>query len=251
MPERSARILLTGAILGVLPAAWLGPRSFAGYVALVVAGLVLMALPEDRRWARAPGALTAALYLFLAGGYGEAGILWATGIGFVLLAGLSVFRGLRPDSLNSLARSVLAVSYLGSFGSYFVLIRGLEDGTRMIWSLALMIIAFQLTTVLVRERLPARSGLRASQLRAKVAGAVVCVGVAMAARWLLELDLGLFSTAVLGLVVAMAATLGQAAARLASEDLYRDSRIAGMFEWLNGLLFAAPALFYTLRLSLY
>lgn len=236
---------------GVVLAAWLDHLSFAGYVAITLAVVVIISTAGNGWDIRLVGAVAAMGYCFAALVAGEAGILRATAATTIALCCLFVIRGLRPNAIAALSESVLKVVYLGSFSSFLILIRGLEDGSRLVSTLVVMVIASQVAIALVNGRF-SESGpnLVTMDARGIAAGTTLSVGTAMAARIVLDLPIEPLSTAVLGLGVGIAQTAGALAAHLAAEDLSPGAAPARPLGRLNALLFAAPTFYYILKLYL-
>lgn len=268
------RAALAGLGVGAAVSSLLGVRFFAGFAAVALAAGVMMALGA----LGAPGmflsSIAAALVMLFplaAAEQGDAGILWAAGITFIVLSAGYVARGLHPHSLLMLSESLMAVVHLGLAGSYLVLV--VELGNRLLIALVLMLAVYEAAYGLLTLRQtagavpPPPAGPKAQKRPAGTAvsgrispgaafgGVVACQAAALLARFFLPSPLEVLSLLILGTVVGAAATLGHAGAALVVDDLgwergHRGGLDPGLFGSLNALLLAAGAFYYGFSLYL-
>ena len=251
--------LLLAAGVGTAAAAWLDAWSFAGFVSAALGAAVYASLARSPRVMRLPATACAVSFPLLVVQAGETGLLWAATISFVVLAGASIMRGLRPGLVASLALALLDVVYISSLGSHLVLIKDFRSGSQMVTAFFLMAGAYEAASALVVARRPERRATPKAarhkawfDWRAGLAGALACEVVALGARMLIGLPLEMTAILILGLVVAAAAALGSAIGGLVAEDL--GARLSGRevaaLRHLNAALVAAPAFYYGFRLYL-
>jgi hypothetical protein len=263
------RAALAGLGAGAAVSSLMGPGIFAGFTAVALAAGVVMALGS----LGAPGpflslvtAGLAILFPLAAAVEGEPGILWASGVSFVVLSAAYVLRGLRRHCLQMLSESLMVVLHLGLLGSYLVLVATL--GNRLLVALVLLVAAFEAAYGILaarqdgKKRPPARRGGSAPQKGAAAlfpplavaGGLVACQVAALLTRFVLPSPLGAVSLLVLGASVAAAAALGHAGAAVVAEDLHRGPGRRGLdpavFGSVNALLLAAGAFYYGFRLYL-
>ena len=265
-PTRAA---LAGLGVGAAVSSLLGTGIFAGFTAVALAAGVMVALGSLATPGLFLSSVTAGLAILFplaAAVEGEAGILWASGVSFVVLSAGYVFRGLRRHSLQTLSESLMVVLHLGLLGSYLVLVATL--GNRLLVALVLMVAAFEAAYGILAAR---RDLSRDPQARragpppqkpaaalfpplAVAGGVVACQVAALLTRFVLPSPLGVVSLLMLGAAVAAAAALGHAGAALVAEDLDWEPGRKGLdpavFGSVNALLLAAGAFYYGFRLYL-
>lgn len=256
----TARVALAGLAAGAAGSSLMGPRILAGYAAVGLAvgvGLALSSFAGMGRVLPVLGGSLAVTYPLAVVEQGEDGILWAAALTLMVMAGAFVVRRPARGVVGALALSVAVVLHLGLLGSYLVLVAAM--GTRLLAALVMMAVAFEVAYGFagsrfgrVSERAPGAVYLVPVASLSGVAG---CTVAGLVARLILPNPPGVVSTIVLGLAVGTAATLGHAAAAITSEDLDRRSHDfgnfdAGVFIFLNALLFATGAFYYGFRLYL-
>lgn len=255
-----ARVALAGLAAGAAGSSLMGPRILAGYAAVGLAvgvGLALRSLAGMGRVLPVLGGFLVMIYPLAAVEQGEGGILWAAALTLMVMAGAFVFRRPVRGVTGVLALSVAVIVHLGLLGSYLVLVAA--TGTRLLAALVMMAVAFEAAYGFAGARWGRvtghSSGAHYFNPPASLSGVAGCTAAGLVARLILPNPPGLVSTIVLGLAIGTAATLGHAAAAVTSEDLDRGAHDAGNFDagvftFLNALLFAAGAFYYGFRLYL-
>lgn len=186
---------------------------------------------------------------------GETGVLpIAAGI-LIVAAGSFVLMQSRPGLLPSLAGSVLSTLYIGLPAAYMVLIRLTERGPYLVVAFLLMVGAYQLAARIGSASRRSR-GVGGRGWSGPVLGIVACLIAASGATRLSATPLGLSSVVGLGLIVGVAAAVGDLSGGRLRLERPSDDRESlrpvrsGFLRLLDAALLAAPAFFYGYRLYL-
>jgi phosphatidate cytidylyltransferase len=236
---------------------YVGGAAFAVAIALVglLAGYEYLALL--RRMRLHPCLPLALLYLLAAladGQWPELGILrWSTWLAVAALLSDQVFRRNRAGSLASWATAFAGAAYIGLGLSYFIRLRSLEQG--MMW-VALVLVgtwvsdsgAYFVGVARGKRRLAPEISPKKSW--EGVWGGLVSGVVAVWAMGWLLLGLAHWKGLALGVVLVVAATLGDLAESVIKRQVgVKDSGAlipghGGMLDRVDSLLFVAPAIYY-------
>lgn len=249
---------------GVAVSQW-DERALAGYLAMSLAaaafGAITTLTGAGRAFA-ALGALASMAYPPVVLKLGEDGILLASAGALVMLSAVMLLRRPGKGYLHDLSIAMTAVIYLGSSGSYVVLLREGKFGKAMLLVLVLMVAAYHLASALAGRRpgtvgrgVSAGGKRRGTNWSQVVAGWVACELAAVSITVVASFTLGIRPQLIIGLVVAAAATVGRAAALMVARDLAPagpagPSGLAEILIAVNSALLAAPAFYYGLRLYL-
>lgn len=252
----------TGVILGAIAllASWLSAGVFAvvasglvGWAAVDLSGLISRGGIEVRRLhaGLAAAALPPAAFF-----WGQGGMSVAAGVVTALLLATFILSGPRKGTLVSMAASLFAVFYVGLLGSYPVLVRAMERGTSLLFAMLVMVSAYHFGRWLgLRFRTqPVMPSFRASPGWGSVlAGVGGCILGALVSTLFTGAELDLSGAAVIGILVGLAALLGDLASLMLRSELgvgERETSVpgyGGIVGPLATVLFAAPAFFYGLR----
>lgn len=241
----------------VLLLVYLGGWAFAGALALVglLAGYEYLALLRRLRLRPCiPLALLYLLAILADGQWPDLGILrWATWLAVAGLLAEQVFRRNRRGSLASWATAFAGAAYVGLGLSYFIRLRSLDQG--MVW-VALVLVGTWVSDSgayfvgVAWGKRPLAPEISPKKTWEGVWGGLVS-GVLMvwAMGWLL-LGLAHWQGVVLGVVLVVAATMGDLAESVIKRQAgVKDSGTlipghGGMLDRVDSLLFVAPAVYY-------
>jgi phosphatidate cytidylyltransferase len=259
--------VLPGAIGAVLAglvflASWIGsiPLLVLTIAIAVMSLLELYAicLRKEIKLSLVPGIAGVVALPLAASWWGEAGVGVALGITIAALMALILVASRRSAFLATLSTTTLFVFYLGLTSSYLVLVRESSRGHRLVVILLLMIGGYHLGRWGGTLRLKGPTivpSLSESPTWPAVAGAGITTLIAAQAGNLL-LPLGITAMLGLGLVVGVAAAIGDLAGVLLVENLGVTKReswvpgVGGLTSRLSTVLFAAPAWYFGLKLYL-
>lgn len=235
---------------------WLSASMLTAFLALVATGTTF-ALCRKVAGNRPPaGPLAAALgagtFPFWVAAQGEPGLMWAGTMALLIVAGTLL--SFRPA--NGVARTGGALIWLPfyvGFGlSYAVLIRQQEAGKQLLFCVALILAAYKGSTLVASKiAVPKSANVPGGGLLLmRLAGIAAAEVAAMAALTFLEEPFSPGPLAILGLLVAFAAMLGEAAGRMivagTAEAEVHFTPLAALDAWFIAL----PAFFYGFRLFL-
>lgn len=254
-------ILLGAAALG---ASWWDLRALLGFVALVVAGaaLDLAAVLQMGGLSAARGLLAASgvAFVVMAHWKGEPSMGMTAALVVIGVASASIMRGLRPDSLQRAAVTILGAIYLGLPGSFAILLRQGAGGYRLILAFALVIAGYHLGLWVGVSRLGGRAvapSISASPtwwgLAFGVAGSLVASLISLTFT---PPTLVASTAATLGAIVAVGALIGDLGGRLIRLDAGITERrssvpgLGGILFRLDTLIVSLPAFYYGSHLYL-
>jgi phosphatidate cytidylyltransferase len=190
--------------------------------------------------------------------WGESGLGVAIGITIAGVMALILFAGRRSRFLASLSITTLFVFYLGLTSAYVVLVRESPLGHRLLAILLLMVGGYHIGRWAGTLRLRGPSvvpSLAESATWPALAGALVTTLIVALVGNLL-VPVGIVAMLALGLIVAVAAAIGDLANVLLVENLGVTKReswvpgVGGLTSRLATLLLAAPAWYFGLKLYL-
>lgn len=259
--------VLPGAIGAVL-AGIVFLASWAGSVSLLVLAIAIavmsllevyaICLRREIKLSLVPGIAGVVALPLSASLWGEAGLGVALGVTVAGLMALILFASRRSEFLSSLSITTLFVFYLGLTSAYVVLLRESSLGHRLLAILLLMIGGYHIGRWAGTLRLRGPSvvpSLAESATWPALAGALITTLIIALVGNLL-VPVGLVAMLALGLIVAVAAAIGDLANVLLVENLGVTKReswvpgVGGLTSRLATLLFAAPAWYFGLKLYL-
>jgi hypothetical protein len=249
-------VFVAAAVAGAaLLASWIGSGVFVAFVAALAVGssldLARLLARREIKVATFLCAAWAAALVVVVYEFGISRLPVALALGLVVVGARFVAGGLRGGVLTSVASSVLVIVYVGFLGSFTALLRSGASGTRLIASLVLMLLAFGAVRAFVDSRSRAD---RPAGWTAFAAGTAASVVFAVVSLLFLPSVLGVRAMVSLGLIVGVAASVGEASGRMfrsgagALEAVMPGS--GGLVGRLGPALMAAPALHYGLKLYL-
>jgi CDP-diglyceride synthetase len=232
----------------------LGSVPLCVLVALICAlGALELATALKRQGAAVPPlAAAAGGAAFPVGAYlwGEPGILAVAALVFVGYSGALTVRGLKPDTVRTLASLLLPALYVGVGGSFVVLIHRSAQGTTLLEVFLGILLAYRLGFWVGSRgadplsEMPSLFGVSAGSLASLVAAPPLGL--------LLRNRPGLGAVMVVGLLVGLAATIGTLAGTLftSPEKPGVKAPPRPVLSQTEAALLAAPAFFYAFRVLL-
>ena len=262
---------MTGVVLAgvALAALWIGPFAFAlvaTLAVLVAQGELFGVMVKHHRQPATAVGLVAGL-LMMAGAYfrGEsaAPAMFALGLGASFLWYMTIPAMQRKDVMQNIGLTVLNMAWIPLLGGYLVATLKLPNGIALVVALVGLTFLFDTSAFLVGsvwggsffQRSLAPSVSPKKSIEGVIGGALVTVVVAVA---LVPNFVDVFvdrrvDALMLGVVVAIAATLGDLAESLVKRDLgVKDMGSVlpghgGVLDRIDSLLFVAPAAFLLFR----
>lgn len=184
---------------------------------------------------------------------GESGLMWAASSAILLVATVLLLS--RPSGSATAGAGILIwlPLYIGLGLSYAVLIRQQQPGPKLLLCLALIMFAVQGSALAASRMSGARpdNGKEGPPLLAvRLAGIAAAEVAAMASLTFLDEPFLAGPLAMLGIIVALAAMLGEASGRLLALDLPKGRTGLRPLAALDAWVMAMPAFFYSFRLYL-
>jgi hypothetical protein len=259
-PARSSGLVGVVLLVLALVTTRLGPAGFCAYVGIVSGlGALELATSLKRQGASVkPIAAGGGAAAFAVGAYlwGELAILGVTALLFVVYAGglaIRSRRGLRPETVRTLAALLLPAVYAGLAGSFLVLVRRGSEGTAMVEVFLGMVVAYRLG-LWAGSRWASAPSRPASRVGLG-AGALACVVASPLLGLLLDHRPGVAPMLGIGVFVGLAATVGTLGGELFKNPTSRGQPAAKapprpVLGQIEPALLAAPAFFYAFRLLL-
>lgn len=202
--------------------------------------------------------LGAMLFPPMAYRWGEEGIAFAVAGTLIVAAATFVVTGMRPEVLRSLGTTVFSCILIGLLSGYAVLLR-VSAGEKLVYVYAITLAGYLIGRVPGIRRIGGPSISASIPSRPWSALGTGVAGALMGAAVSIVLFAPSFSVAVaipLGIVVGLAATLGDIGGRLLRMDVGIGEREAsvpgygGVMARLDTALLSMPAFFYAFRLYL-